>query len=209
MPIRMCGGCPTEVANSLAPCQTSTLTYVGAVLDTGERNGHDDSDFYATVWDADAGTLRDVEYASTRGWSYHNGVTVDATPETVAAAMRWWREQRIAAAIGQAHADARAVTLGCEVRSLTTRGKNAGVTGVVEWIGEDRYRSRAQPVMRVGLRVPGENARRYVAMDRVELVTVEPVDEDAIRRDWATRPMGEPAWSDVLRGLAMSATARS
>lgn len=56
-------------------------TYKGCVLNTYERNGYDDSDFYAVCWDEKAGKVVTILYASTRGWTYPNGATVDATPE--------------------------------------------------------------------------------------------------------------------------------
>ncbi len=60
------------------------IRYEGAVLREYERNGYDDSDFYADVWTGE--TIRSIEYASTRGWTYGNSARVDATPEVLAAA---------------------------------------------------------------------------------------------------------------------------
>ena len=42
------------------------------------------SDFYAVVWTGER--LTSVEYATTRGWTYANGATIDATDEVKAAA---------------------------------------------------------------------------------------------------------------------------
>src|ERR1039457_4315059 len=53
-------------------------TYQGMVLAIGEHNHYDDSDFYAIVWDAEKGEAKEIEYASTRGWSYPNSAVVDA-----------------------------------------------------------------------------------------------------------------------------------
>jgi hypothetical protein len=50
--------------------------FPGRVVALRERNMYDDSDFYARVWHR--GRFREVEYASTRGWTYFNGATVDA-----------------------------------------------------------------------------------------------------------------------------------
>jgi hypothetical protein len=61
-------------------------TYAGAVLDTYERNGYDDSDFYAIVWDDPTQSIKTVEYATTRGWTYANSAKVDATAEVTAKA---------------------------------------------------------------------------------------------------------------------------
>ena len=42
------------------------MTYVGCVLSTREKNYHDDSDFYALVWDEAAQRIRSIEYDTTR-----------------------------------------------------------------------------------------------------------------------------------------------
>lgn len=206
MAVYLCGGCPVDVCNSGRPCQTRETSYEGAVLAVYEANGYDDSDFYAVVWDAEAGRVRDVQYATTRGWTYHNGATVDATPQARAAALAWWREQWTASAIEQAHADAVKPAVGRVVRSLTTRGKNVGVVGEVRWMGEDAYRStRYVTFYRVGVKVHGEKKLRYLSADRVEVVTPERVDEDEIRARGAVK--GEPLWGGVLRSLAYQAAA--
>lgn len=56
----------------------------GRVVNLREMNGSYDSDFYAEYMTED-GTFREFEYASTRGWTYANGATIDATPEVQAA----------------------------------------------------------------------------------------------------------------------------
>ena len=55
----------------------------GAVLTTREENWHDDSDFYALVWDDEARKISKVYYATTRAWTYRNGAVADATDEVV------------------------------------------------------------------------------------------------------------------------------
>jgi hypothetical protein len=201
MAVVVCGGCPVEVCNSHQRCQTSRVSYEGAVLAVWERNGYDDSDFLATVWDAQESRVRDVEYASTRSWTHHNGARVDATPEVRRAALAWYREQWVPAAIERAHESARKPLMGRAARSLTTRGKNVGVVGVVKWIGKDKYRStRYKTVERVGLKVEGEDTLRYLDLDKVEAAEPAPVDEDEIRAFGAT--LGEPNWSGVGRGMS-------
>lgn len=206
MAVYRCGGCPVEVCNSGKPCQTRQVSYEGAVLAVYEANGYDDSDFYAVVWDAQAGCVRDVEYATTRGWTYHNGAAVDATAQVREAAMDWYRVRWIDATITRAHADAVKPAKGRVVRSLTTRGKNVGLVGEVRWIGEDKYRStRWITYYRVGVKVEGEDKLRYLDWDRVEVVEPTPVDEDAIR-DRARR-LAEPDWAGVVRALVYQAVA--
>lgn len=163
--------CTTEIKNSYRPCVEPTVTHEGFVLATRERNGYHDSDFYAIVWDDDANEPREIWYATTSGWTYHNGATVDATPE-IRARYNAWRAQRDAEERARAEEEERKRPVkGKTVRSLTTRGKNVGITGKVVWYGEDRYRStRWATYYRVGVRVEGEPKLRYIDADRVEVI---------------------------------------
>lgn len=65
-------------------------TYKGCVLETGEFNGRDDSDFYALVWDETESKIKRIEYATTRFWTYGNSAQIDATPEVKAKALAYW-----------------------------------------------------------------------------------------------------------------------
>lgn len=120
-------------------------THVGHVLSEYERNGYDDSDFYATYWDAEKGEPVTVQFATTRGWTYPLLATrVDATPE-VRAAYDAWRavkleEQRVAAAAKEAATPRIGKTV--EVTVPVTRGKSkcaAGERGEVFWLGKDGF----------------------------------------------------------------------
>lgn len=120
-------------------------THVGHVLSEYERNGYDDSDFYATYWDAAKGEPVTVQYATTRGWTYPLLATrVDATPEVRAAYDAWravkMEEQRVAAAAKEA-ATPRIGKM-VEVTVPVTRGKSkcaAGERGEVFWLGKDGF----------------------------------------------------------------------
>ncbi len=63
--------------------------YEGCVLEKRELNGYDDSDFYAIVWDEPSQSIKRVEYATTRAWTYPNSAVVDATPEVLAKAEKF------------------------------------------------------------------------------------------------------------------------
>lgn len=68
--------------------------FVGCVLQLRERNYHDDSDFYAVVWDEELQRVRNVETWTTRyGRSDWFGEWVDATEEVKAKAQAWYKEQ--------------------------------------------------------------------------------------------------------------------
>lgn len=64
-------------------------SYQGCVISTRERNMYDDSDFIAVVWDETEGKVKEVEYATTRFWTYKNSAVVDVTPENKAKAEKW------------------------------------------------------------------------------------------------------------------------
>lgn len=181
MSIRRC----TEQHPNPPKCESFEETYEGAVLATYERNWHDDSDFYAIVWDEEAGAIKHVEYASTRGWTYHHGATVDATEDAKDKAERKLAEDLYAIALGSTHERASAVAIGKRVRSTTKRGKNVGLTGEVRWMQEQRSQygtwSRG---WRIGIRPDDAegNGLRFMNADAVEVLDPEPVDEVAVRR---------------------------
>lgn len=186
MPIITCLSelCTSDVKNSGMACIDPTVTYIGAVLQTWEINGYDDSDFVAAVWDVSTGSVRTVEYASTRGWTYHNRARVDATPESTEQARMWATERWVETLTARAEHEASMPTKGKLVRSSTTRGKNVGVSGRVMWYGEDSYRStRWLTAYRVGIKVEGEEKLRYLPADRVEVIDREPIDPSDIRQE--------------------------
>lgn len=53
----------------------------GCVVSLSEANGYHDSDFFATYYDAETDSFKRVMYATTRGWTYAAGASIDATPE--------------------------------------------------------------------------------------------------------------------------------
>jgi len=156
-------------------------THVGLVLDTGEYNGYDDSDFYAVVWNAEKGTTERVEYASTRGWTYPNSAVADATPEVVAAFLAY--QDRVRASVAQAREEAvrkaeadkkaeiaaleeqrRAAEALVGKRVLVLSGKEKGAQGTVAWAGVSRYAKR--PTGRVSV-LRADGTRIFVAVREV------------------------------------------
>ena len=73
-------------------------THVGLVLGTGEHNFYDDSDFYAVVWDPVKKKTQEVEYATTRAWTYNNHAEVDFDEDLYGADYRAYVLQRATAA---------------------------------------------------------------------------------------------------------------
>jgi hypothetical protein len=152
-------------------------THVGLVVSLGEVNGRDDSDFYAMVWNEENQDLDRITYASTRGWSYANNASVDATPD-VLAKVKALTARREAEA--QEHARKREASTpkpGRKVRfTRNVRGKHAtekGSEGEVFWFGEarnfsgvprDRYMSPMQSYLRQAWADPRENKRVGVVL---------------------------------------------
>ena len=65
--------------------------YVGCVISTYERNGYDDSDWYAICWDREKQKVVEVNYDTTRagGGGY---AEIDATPEVLREVYRWYKQ---------------------------------------------------------------------------------------------------------------------
>lgn len=115
------------------------VSYEGAVLDTGEINGRDDSDFYAVVYDAATDTVKRVEYATTRGWTYANYAKIDATDEVIAKAESAMGRQMAGSMKLRAKYEADMPEKGRRVKVVKGRKVPVGTEGAVVWLGEDRY----------------------------------------------------------------------
>lgn len=76
---------------SIYNTETNEETYFGCVMELGEHNYYDDSDFYAIVWDEEEQTFKSVEYATTRCYCYHIGANIDAS-EDLKFAWHLWRK---------------------------------------------------------------------------------------------------------------------
>lgn len=149
-------------------------TYRGCVLNTYERNGSSDSDFYASVWDDETGTIKSIEYATTRGWSYPNGATVDATNEVKAKANAYLKVQSKITWDRQNETEAKTPAKGKTLRVFKGRKVKIGTVGECFWYGKGKKfnPSRwARASMRVGLKVGGETV--WVDADHVEVVDWE------------------------------------
>lgn len=153
------------------------VTYEGAVLQKYERNMYDDSDFLAVVWDEATQTIKHVEYATTRAYTYDCSATVDATPavlEKVRAYIErstWerWLEDNAKIAANPWR--------GKEV-TVTGGRKHKGESGVVFWVGADQFATRwnreapicteqdtSRHAKRVGIERP-DGTRFYVPADQ-------------------------------------------
>jgi hypothetical protein len=132
-------------------------SHVGLVLGTFERNGYSDSDFIAIVWNPEKGCIEQIEYATTRGWSYPNRATIDATPEVRAAALAWQQKRRDEERAEHLRLAAQAPEFGRWVVIDTVRGKvkaHHGQRGEICWTGPGFGRTRE---LRIGVRLTDGN----------------------------------------------------
>ncbi len=153
---------------------TTREEFSGLVLGLREQNLYHDSYFYAQVYVPETGEVKSVEYGAT---AYYGGgrAIVDA-PQTLRAEIAT-RESQDLFEIALEKETQGTIGKGAIVKSLTTRGKNVGVTGEVKWIGRDEY-NRYANVTKVGIKVEGEPKLRYLTLDNVALVDPPEVSDD-------------------------------
>lgn len=188
---RGCGVTIDERRKELTPeCVPATcrLGYLieshrGMVVSLRERNGYDDSDFYAKVWDRATGQVSEVCYASTRGWTYLNGAKEDLSPEDAAEYARQDEARRQAQAADRARREAEAAaavpTVGSQVLVKSKRSKVPhGTEGRVFWFGrtasrtESRYnRDQRALASSLGLYTKSEEILRDLSDYRVGIET--------------------------------------
>lgn len=118
------------------PDECFEVSFEGAVLATGEMNYHDDSDFYAVVYDAEADRVRRVEYATTRGWTYLNSAGVDATPEVIEKATKAVQRELRSSLAWALQARREVPQVGDRVRVMRGRKVPKGFEGKVARLGK-------------------------------------------------------------------------
>jgi len=119
-------------------------THKGCVLATYERNMYDDSDFIAIVWTGEK--LAHVEYATTRGWTYLNSATIEATPEVLDQVRAYLASCRVQYLINLADENARKVEKGKEVKVVKGRKLPIGTVGIVTTIANNEY-DKSNPIV--------------------------------------------------------------
>ena len=131
--------------------------YVGCVLSTYERNGYDDSDWYAICWDREKQKVVEINYDTTRagGGGY---AEIDATPEVLREVYRWYKQ------IGRGLFDGR-------TNPEQAKKVRKGAQGLVFWEGT-RYNPYSHTdEARVGIEVDGE--RIFLNAEYVEVIDWE------------------------------------
>ena len=131
-------------------------TYIGAVLETYERNGYNDSDFYAIVWDDKKNDLIHKEVGTTRFYTEGYGAEVDATDEVKEKALAVRKAYYLKSVTESAVEKAKSIEKGKMVE-VTSGRKNRGVIGEVFWVGNPTRFSYNGPVSHsVGIKVNDE-----------------------------------------------------
>jgi hypothetical protein len=136
----------------------------GKVLSQREMNGYDDSDFYATVWDDEKDAPREIVYASTRGWTYSCGCTIDATDEVFAKYDAWVVALKDEWTIYRGEIDKRIPQRGKTARSTTVRGKAKGFKGLITLVTDSKF-SRGKVIRLTNL----DGISTYVEADKCEI----------------------------------------
>lgn len=148
-----------------------SVHFEGAVFYDGERNGRDDSDFYAVVWTGE--TMRTIEYATTR-FGGGGSCRVSWTPENEAAALAWFRGVYRAALVARTQRDSKEVKNGRRVRVIRGRKVPQGTEGFVGNVqrsafGGSRYGTWKAPLV-CDLDATDGTRYRFVAVANLEVV---------------------------------------
>lgn len=138
-----------------------------AVLGRFEQNGYNDSDFFEITWDGNR-----VSVECTGSTSYAGGffsANEMATTSQDGRARAWAHQQLAAKFMAEEGKRAFEPHEGRTVRSLTTRGKNVGVTGVVRKVELNTYyRGNDGPRYRIEVQT-ADGGRRWLDAHRVEV----------------------------------------
>lgn len=133
--------------------------YEGMVVGYRERNGYDDSYYFAQVWNPATKEVFEVSVGGTwcaGGTAY----TVDAGPEVREEMERAYAERRAAE-------EAKTVRYGKRVRVVRGRKVPKGTEGKVIWMGESRYGYKV--TKRIGLKDEAGTVY-WTALTNVEVV---------------------------------------
>ncbi len=153
-------------------------SHKGLVIGVGEHNHYDDSDFYAVVWNPEKKRPEEIEYATTRAWTYPNHAEADATPEVQQAYVDYVKEVERKNALFKAHEEEHAVHKGKMVKVVRGRKVPIGTTGTVIWEGSTSYAPARGPrspswyqpeVQRVGIKT-ADGTVYWTAGTNVEVI---------------------------------------
>lgn len=168
------------------------VQYEGCVIDTFERNGYHDSDFYATVWDEEKQAVVDVEYDTTRCGG-GGTAQIDATEDTLRKVYRYYKR------LGRSRFDGfsneeQAKQFGKGDKVVVVRGRKVakGTVGIVFWIGDCYNQFSYRTEKRVGIEVDGQRVflpAEYVERDNWQAHLITGKDRKQKIRNFAINSM--------------------
>lgn len=144
---------------------TYETLYEGCVITWYEVNGYHDSDWYAEVWDEKTQSVQHFMFMTTRAPVYGRA-EVDITPENLRKVYRYYF-RLVRRAFDEANME-RATTpeKGKRVRVVKGRKVPIGTEGVVFWIGDGKWGTRA------GIQTD-EGERVFVPVEYLEVLEPE------------------------------------
>jgi hypothetical protein len=174
-------------------------TATACVLATFEDNGYDDSDFYVITWTGTRVVI-ELSWTTRHGGTYFTGPP--ATAEQDQAARAWITAPLAAAMRADAERQAKQPAKGTQVRSTTTRGKNAGAAGTARHITEDRYRSTREHTYHRALIELHDGTQRWMSVDRLERTDAAPLDITALTEQ-AERAARVRGWLSLIHDAGL------
>lgn len=142
--------------------------YAGCVLRTYEKNGYDDSDWYAVCWDQEKKAVVDIKYDTTRAGGGGSAV-VDATDDVIRQAYRYyWSLGRSFFDTRSNPDEAKRIRVGDAVKVVRGRKIKKGSEGGVFWVGTRKNLYTYRNENRVGVEIDGE--RVFLPAEYVEVV---------------------------------------
>lgn len=147
---------------------TTEESYVGCVIDTYERNGYEDSDFYAVCWDEDRQQVVHVEYDTTR-CACNGYAKIDASEEVIRKVFRFYFNQAREEFDRRGNeAQAKKVHKGDTIMVIRGRKTPKGTVGTCFWVGESLNRYTFKYEQRVGIEFDGNKV--FLPLEYVEVM---------------------------------------
>lgn len=131
--------------------------YAGLVLDDRERNYHDDSDFYAVVWNEERNEPMDIEYGTTRFATCDRYVKVDATADVRRKFTDWARKQYFSSLVLRDREKANSLEKGKIVKVVRGRKVKHSTRGKIIYMQTVNYGySKLSAEVKIGIALDDE-----------------------------------------------------
>lgn len=146
------------------------IQYKGCVLDTYERNGYDDSDWYAICWDKEKKEVVTVLYDTTRCGA-GGTAKIDVTAEVLCDVYRYYKNMvRNKFDKGTNEAMARKIRKGDVVKVVRGRKVKQGTIGKVFWIGTRYNQYSYRDEDRIGIEIMETGEKVFLALEYAEVI---------------------------------------